>query len=153
MFESLSERLSETLRGLSGKSHLSEENISAALRDVRMALLEADVALPVVKEFTEHVKGAAVGTAVVSALNPGEAFIKIVRDELVHVMGDANDALNSEHQAAGHRAHGRPAGCGQDDHRGQARPALERAREEEGRRGQRRRLSTGGHRAAEDAGR
>lgn len=94
MFESLSDRLTETLRGLSGKARLSEENISDALRDVRMALLEADVALPVVKEFVDHVKAAAVGTAVSSALNPGEAFIKLVHAELVHLMGDANDALN-----------------------------------------------------------
>jgi len=94
VFESLSERLSETLRGLSGKGRLSEENISAALRDVRMALLEADVALPVVKEFTDRVQVSAMGQTVSSALNPGEAFIKIVHDELVRVMGEANDALN-----------------------------------------------------------
>ena len=94
MFESLSERLSDTLRGLSGKARLSEENISAALRDVRMALLEADVALPVVKEFTDRVGASALGQSVSSALNPGEAFIKIVHDELVRVMGEANDALN-----------------------------------------------------------
>ncbi len=94
MFESLSDRLSETLRGLSGKSKLSEENISDALRDVRMALLEADVALDVVKTFTDRVRAGAVGQDVSSALNPGEAFIKIVHDELVRVMGDANDGLN-----------------------------------------------------------
>ena len=84
MFESLSERLSETLRGLSGKGRLSEENISAALRDVRLALLEADVALDVVKEFIDRVKVSALGLSVSSALNPGEAFIKVVHAELVH---------------------------------------------------------------------
>jgi len=94
MFDSLSERLTETMRGLSGKARLSEENIAAALRDVRMALLEADVALPVVKEFVDHVREAAVGQAVSSALNPGEAFIKIVHAELVRLMGDANDGLD-----------------------------------------------------------
>ena len=94
MFESLSERLSETLRGLSGKGRLSEENISAALRDVRLALLEADVALDVVKEFTDRVRVNALGQSVSSALNPGEAFIKVVHAELVRVMGEANDALN-----------------------------------------------------------
>ncbi len=94
MFESLSERLGETLRGLSGKSRLSEENISAALRDVRMALLEADVALEVVKDFTDRVRTSALGQSVSSALNPGEAFVKIVHDELVRVMGEANDGLN-----------------------------------------------------------
>ena len=94
MFESLSERLAVTLRGLSGKARLSEENVSAALRDVRMALLEADVALPVVKEFTDQVKARALGQVVSSALNPGEAFVKIVHDELVRLMGEANDALD-----------------------------------------------------------
>ncbi len=94
MFESLSERLSETLRGLSGKARLSDENISDALRDVRMALIEADVALDVVKTFTDRVRESAVGQSVSSALNPGEAFVKIVHAELVRVMGEANDALN-----------------------------------------------------------
>ena len=94
MFENLSDRLGQTLRGLSGKARLSEENVSAAMRDVRMALLEADVALPVVKSFTEKVKSRAMGQVVGSALNPGEAFVKIVHEELVDVMGQANDALN-----------------------------------------------------------
>ncbi|MCZ6852687.1 MAG: signal recognition particle protein, partial [Gammaproteobacteria bacterium] len=94
MFENLSERLTQTLRGISGKARLSEENVSAALRDVRMALLEADVALSVVKDFTEQVKIRALGQVVSSALNPGEAFIKIVHEQLVSVMGEANDALN-----------------------------------------------------------
>lgn len=94
MFESLSERLTQTLRGITGKARLTEENVSAALRDVRMALLEADVALPVVKDFIDQVKQRALGTEVNAALNPGEAFVKIVHDELVQVMGAANDALN-----------------------------------------------------------
>lgn len=94
MFENLSERLTQTLRGISGKARLSEENVSAALRDVRMALLEADVALSVVKDFVEQVKIRALGQVVSSALNPGEAFIKIVHEQLVKIMGEANDALN-----------------------------------------------------------
>ncbi len=94
MFENLSDRLTQTLRGISGKAKLSEENVSSALRDVRMALLEADVALPVVKSFIEQVKTKALGTVISNALNPGEQFVKIVHDELVHTMGDANDALN-----------------------------------------------------------
>lgn len=94
MFENLSERLTQTLRGISGKARLSEENVSAALRDVRMALLEADVALSVVKDFIEQVKIRALGQVVSSALNPGEAFIKIVHEQLVKIMGEANDALN-----------------------------------------------------------
>ncbi|MFU8815712.1 MAG: signal recognition particle protein [Pseudomonadales bacterium] len=94
MFESLSEKLTQTLRGITGKSRLTEENVSAALRDVRMALLEADVALSVVKEFVDHVKQRALGQVVDAALNPGEAFVKIVHEELVRVMGEANDGLN-----------------------------------------------------------
>ncbi len=94
MFENLSEQLTQTLRGISGKARLSEENVSAALRDVRMALLEADVALSVVKDFIEQVKVRALGQVVSSALNPGEAFIKIVHEQLVKIMGEANDALN-----------------------------------------------------------
>ncbi len=94
MFENLADRLGQTLRGLSGKARLSEENLNAAMRDVRMALLEADVALPVVKSFTDKVKTRALGQVVSAALNPGEAFVKIVHEELVNVMGQANDALN-----------------------------------------------------------
>ena len=94
MFESLSDRLSQSLKQITGKARLTDDNIADALRDVRMALLEADVALPVVKDFVEQVRSKALGQAVTSALNPGEAFIKIVHDELVHIMGDANDALN-----------------------------------------------------------
>jgi len=94
MFENLSERLTQTFRGLTGKSKLSEDNIADALRDVRRAFLEADVALDVVKDFMESVRARAIGQDVSEALNPGEAFIKIVHDELVQVMGAANDALN-----------------------------------------------------------
>ncbi len=94
MFDSLTERLSGTLRGLTGKARLSEENVAAAMRDVRMALLEADVALPVVRSFTEKVRARALGQTVGAALNPGEAFVKIVHEELIDVMGRANDALN-----------------------------------------------------------
>ena len=94
MFESLSDRLTHTLRGLTGRATLSEENISAVLRDVRMSLLEADVALPVVKSFIDQVKAKAVGQVISTALNPGEQFVKIVHDELVELMGAANDGLN-----------------------------------------------------------
>ena len=94
MFDSLSDRLTHTLRALSGRARLSEENVTEALRDVRMALLEADVALPVVKTFIDEVKKKAIGQVISNALNPGEQFVKIVHDELVHIMGDENDALN-----------------------------------------------------------
>ncbi|RZV52373.1 MAG: signal recognition particle protein [Pseudomonadales bacterium] len=94
MFESLSDRLSQTLRQVGGKANLSEDNIKSALRDVRMALLEADVALPVVKDFTAAVKQRAMGQEVSSALSPGQAFLKIVQAELQTALGEANSPLN-----------------------------------------------------------
>ncbi len=94
MFENLSERLSKTLRNISGKGRLSEDNIKDTLREVRMALLEADVALPVVKEFVAKVKERAVGVEVSKSLTPGQVFIKIVQGELEKAMGEANEALN-----------------------------------------------------------
>ena len=94
MFDSLSQRLTATLRGLSGKAYLSEGNIQATLREVRLALLDADVALEVVRSFTEEVRRKAVGRSVATSLSPGEAFVKLVHDELVTLMGERNDALN-----------------------------------------------------------
>lgn len=94
MFDSLTERLSGALRKISGKATLTENNIEEALREVRRALLEADVALPVVKEFIDRVKLRAVGQEVSQSLSPGQAFIKIVRAELEAVMGAANEALD-----------------------------------------------------------
>ena len=94
MFESLSDRLSLSLKKISGKASLSEKNIQETLREVRMALLEADVALPVVKGFVEQVKTRALGTEVSSSLNPGQQFLKIVQAELEAVMGDKNESLD-----------------------------------------------------------
>lgn len=94
MFDNLSNRLQQTAKTLRGQARLTEDNIKEALRDVRMALLEADVALPVVKQFIAEVKEKAVGLAVSTKLSPGQEFIKIVHDELTHVMGEENDALN-----------------------------------------------------------
>lgn len=94
MFDSLTERLGKTLKNLRGQGRLSEDNIKEALRDVRMALLEADVALPVVKAFINKVRERAVGREVLQSLSPGQALIKVVHEELVHVMGEANEALN-----------------------------------------------------------
>ncbi|HAG94060.1 MAG: signal recognition particle protein [Pseudomonadales bacterium] len=93
MFDNLTERLSSSLRSVTGKARLTEDNIKETLREVRMALLEADVALPVVKAFIDKVKERAVGQEVMKSLSPGQVFIKIVNQELVHMMGDANDAL------------------------------------------------------------
>ena len=94
MFENLTERLGKTLKNISGKGRLSEDNIKDTLREVRMALLEADVALPVVREFIGQVKERAVGTEVSKSLNPGQVFIKIVQSELESVMGQVNESLN-----------------------------------------------------------
>ena len=94
MLETLTERLSQTLKKISGKASLSEKNIQETLREVRMALLEADVALPVVKDFIELVKQRALGREVSSSLNPGQQFLKIVQAELEQVMGEENATLN-----------------------------------------------------------
>ncbi|KLV04930.1 signal recognition particle [Photobacterium aquae] len=94
MFENLTERLSRTLKNVSGRGRLTDDNIKDTLREVRMALLEADVALPVVREFVKRVKERAVGTEVSKSLTPGQEFIKIVQAELEAVMGESNEDLN-----------------------------------------------------------
>ncbi|MBV1928580.1 MAG: signal recognition particle receptor subunit alpha, partial [Gammaproteobacteria bacterium] len=94
LFENLSDRLSHSLKAISGKSTLSEENIKDTLREVRMALLEADVALPVVKTFIDQVRDRAVGQEVNLSLNPGQQFLKIVQDQLEQVMGSSNESLD-----------------------------------------------------------
>ena len=93
MFDNLSDRLAQTLRHVTGKARLSEDNIKDTLREVRMALLEADVALPVVKDFVNAVRDRAVGVEVSRSLSPGQAFIKIVQAELERLMGSANEDL------------------------------------------------------------
>ncbi len=94
MFDNLTDRLSGTLKKLKGQGRLTESNIKETLREVRMALLEADVALPVVTDFIEKVRQGAVGQEVQKSLNPGQALVKIVQAELIKVMGEANEALN-----------------------------------------------------------
>lgn len=94
MLESLKDRLSRTLKNIRGQGRITEENITDTLREVRIALLEADVALPVVKQFTEQVQTRAIGQEVLQSLSPGQAFIKVVHDELVTIMGESNAELN-----------------------------------------------------------
>ena len=94
MFDGLSERLAKTAQNLRGQGRLTESNVTDALRDVRMALLEADVALPVVRTFIEDVKQRALGEEVLTSLTPGQVFISIVQEELVKVMGEANEQLS-----------------------------------------------------------
>jgi signal recognition particle subunit SRP54 len=94
MFESLTQRLTGTIQRLRGRGRLTEDNIREALREVRVALLEADVALPVVKALIERIKVRAVGHEVLKSLTPGQALIKVVRDELAAVMGSAAQDLH-----------------------------------------------------------
>lgn len=94
MFESLSQRLSTTVQRLSGRGRLTEQNIKDALREVRIALIEADVALPVVKALIEKIKARAVGQEILKSLTPGQALIRVVRDELTSMMGSNAKDLN-----------------------------------------------------------
>ncbi len=94
MFDGLSDRLAGTVQKLRGEGRLTEANIQDALRDVRRALLEADVALPVVRSFIDEVKTQAMGEAVLTSLKPGQVFISIVQRELEKMMGQSNEALD-----------------------------------------------------------
>jgi signal recognition particle subunit SRP54 len=94
MFDTLTGRLSQVLKELRGQARLTEDNIGDSLREVRMALLEADVALPVVREFIDHVRNRALGQDVKSSLTPGQAVIRIVHEELTDLMGRENASLN-----------------------------------------------------------
>ena len=98
MFENLSDRLSRTLKNISGRGRLTEDNIKETLREVRMALLEADVALSVVRDFINQIKERSVGLEVSKSLTPGQEFLKIVRKALEEAMGEANEelALNTQ---------------------------------------------------------
>jgi signal recognition particle subunit SRP54 len=94
MFESLSQRLSTTIERLRGRARLTDTNIREALREVRIALLEADVALPVVQALIQRIQVRAVGVEVLKSLSPGQTLVKVVRDELTAVMGTVNTDLN-----------------------------------------------------------
>ena len=94
MFENLTDRLQGTLKSLRGQARLTEDNMKDTLREVRMALLEADVALPVVKDFIAHVRERAAGAEVHKSLTPGQELIKIVSEELTAIMGEVNEGLN-----------------------------------------------------------
>jgi signal recognition particle subunit SRP54 len=94
MFDRLTSSLSTALSSLSGRGRLTEDNISETVREVRLALLDADVALPVVKSFTDAVKARAIGVEVTKSLTPGQAFIKVVHEELTRLMGEPSTGLN-----------------------------------------------------------
>ncbi len=94
MFDNLTDRLNKTLKNVRGQGRLTESNIKDTMREVRMALLEADVALPVVTDFIDRVKQRALGNEVQTSLSPGQSLIKVVQAELVTVMGEANEELD-----------------------------------------------------------
>lgn len=98
MFKNLSGRLSSVVKNLSGRARLTEENIDETLREVRVALLEADVGLDIVRDFIADVRVRAVGQDVIGTLTPGQAFIRVVRDELTRLMGESNSALDLAQQ-------------------------------------------------------
>jgi signal recognition particle subunit SRP54 len=98
MFDNLSSRLTEAARSLSGKGRLTENNIKDTLRQVRLALLEADVALPVVKDFIERIRNRSVGEEVGKSLTPGQALIKIIHAELVALLGDEHEPIDLRSQ-------------------------------------------------------
>ena len=98
MFDNLSSRLTEAARNLSGKGRLTQDNIKDTLRQVRLALLEADVALPVVKTFIERIRSRSIGEEVGKSLTPGQALIKIIHAELVTLLGDEHAPIDFRSQ-------------------------------------------------------
>lgn len=101
MFDTLSEKFSDAFRNIQGKGKISEDNIEQTLKEVRTALLEADVNFKVVKDFTARVKEQALGEKVLKGLKPGEQFVKIVHDELSHMMGEKSAELSFDGQDLG----------------------------------------------------
>src|SRR5919204_1303960 len=118
MFDSLSDRLSATLDGLRGKGRLSEEDIDRAMREIRLALLEADVNFRVVRQFVGRVKERALGSDVMGSLTPGQQVIKIVHEELSQLMGSAGSKLSFSGRPptvilmAGLQGSGKTTACG-----------------------------------------
>ena len=98
MFENLTGRLSEAARSLSGKGRITDSNIKDTLRQVRLALLEADVALPVVKSFIDGIREKAIGENVAKSLTPGQALVKIIHGELVRILGESFEPLDLKAQ-------------------------------------------------------
>ena len=151
MASTLTDRLSRLVKTMRGQARITESNVQDMLREVRMALLEADVALPVVRDFIARVKDKALGQEVVGSLSPGQALVGIVHRELAATMGEGVGRPQPRRAAAGGDPDGRPAGRRQDHHHRQAGQAPDRKAQEEGADGLGRRLPAGRHRAAEDA--
>ena len=101
MFENLSDRLQNVMHKIKGYGRITEDNISEMMREVRLALLEADVNYKVVKEFTSQVKEKALGEEVQKSINPGDLFVKIVNDELKELLGGESAPLNMKEDGGG----------------------------------------------------
>ena len=121
MFESLSDRLNGVFEKLRSRGRVTEEDLKVALREVRIALLEADVSLKVVRQFIKSVEEKALGADVLKGLNPAQQVIKIVHDELVEMLGGGGAATAQHRRPSAERHHaGRAPGRGQDDAGGEA---------------------------------
>ena len=120
MFDSLSGKLSGVFDRLRRRGALNEEDVSEALREIRLALLDADVALPVVKDFIAEVRGKAVGAEVLRSVSPGQMVVKIVNDALVEALGGTFSPAQPARPRPGADPDGRPPRVRQDHHFGQA---------------------------------
>ena len=128
MFDTLSDKLQSALGDLRSRGTLDEETISRAMREVRLALLEADVNFDVVKQFVAHVRERALGQDVQKSLTPGQQVVKIVHEELTELMGSGSSKLAFSPRAADDDPPRRAPGLGQDDRRRQAGAAARRRR-------------------------
>lgn len=116
MFENLTESFSTLLRNLSGRGRISEQNVRAAMDDIRNALLEADVHYEVVQDFTRRVLEKSIGAQVLASLQPGEQMVKIVFDELVALMGPVDTRIYYVDPPPHHHHDVRPARVGKNNH-------------------------------------
>ena len=130
MFDSLTDRLSDVFRKLGGRAQLTEANIQDALREVRLALLEADVNFMVVKEFTDRVREAALGVEVMKGVTPAQQVVKVVHDELVALLGGEDTELSLQGQTPAVILMAGASGFRQDDIVGQAGAASAQAQNE-----------------------
>ena len=128
MFDQLSDRLQATLSDVRSRGKLSEADVDAAMREIRLALLEADVNFKVVKSFTATLKERCLGADVLESLDPGQQVVKIVNEELAALMGGTGRELALRLQRPDRDPDGRPAGLRQDDRLREARPPLRRVR-------------------------
>ena len=151
MFDNLSEKLGGILDRLTRRGALTEADVDAAMREVRRALLEADVSLDVVRSFTDKVREQAIGATVVKSVTPGQMVVKIVHDELIATLGSDGQTidLNAVPPVADHD--GRPARLGQNHHDRKTRAPPDPARQAQGADGLARHLSSGGDGAARGA--